>query len=74
VLIDVFDEDSEGHDWSEAMLTRCASRGTLVINPIVFAEVSAGFESIEEVEAARFWRRFPTSTSVRTPRSQATRC
>ena len=34
------------------MLTRCAARGPLVINPIVFAEVSAGFESIDDVEAA----------------------
>ena len=52
VLIDLFDEKSEWHDWSDAMLTRCAARGPLVINPIVFAEVSAGFESLEDVEAA----------------------
>ncbi len=52
VLIDLFDEDSEWREWSEAMLTRCASRGPLVINPIVFAEVAAGFDSIEDVESA----------------------
>ena len=52
ILIDLFDEASEWRSWSDAMLTRCASRGPLVINPIVFAEVSAGFESIEDVEAA----------------------
>jgi predicted nucleic acid-binding protein len=52
VLIDVFDEDSEWRDWSDAMLTRCARRGPLVINPIVFAEVAAGFDSIDDVEAA----------------------
>jgi hypothetical protein len=52
VLIDVFDEQSEWRDWSDAMLTRCAARGPLVINPIVFAEVSAGFDSIDDVEAA----------------------
>ena len=52
VLIDLFDEDSEWRDWSDAMLTRCASRGPLIINPIVYAEVSAGFESIEDVEQA----------------------
>ncbi|HUR36119.1 MAG TPA: type II toxin-antitoxin system VapC family toxin [Vicinamibacterales bacterium] len=34
------------------MLTRCASRGPLVINPIVFAEVSAGFASLDDVEDA----------------------
>ena len=46
VLIDLFDEDSEWRDWSDAMLTRAANRGPLVINPIVFAEVSAGFDSL----------------------------
>ena len=34
------------------MLTRAADRGALVINPIVFAEVSAGFDSLDDVEAA----------------------
>lgn len=52
VLIDLFDEHSEWRDWANAMLTECASRGPLVINPIVFAEVSAGFASIDDVEAA----------------------
>jgi len=52
VLIDLFDEDSEWREWSDAMLTQCASRGPLVINPIVFAEVAAGFDSIEDVESA----------------------
>jgi len=52
VLIDLFDENSEWHDWSGAMLMRCAARGPLVINPIVFAEICAGFDSIDDVEAA----------------------
>lgn len=52
VLIDLFDEDSEWRDWSDAMLTRAADRGALVINPIIFAEISAGFDSLDAVEAA----------------------
>jgi len=52
VLIDLFDEDSEWREWSDAMLTRCASRGPLVVNPIVFAAVAAGFNSIDDLEAA----------------------
>jgi predicted nucleic acid-binding protein len=52
VLIDLFDEASEWRDWSDAMLTRCAMRGPLVINPIVYAEVSAGFESLDDADAA----------------------
>jgi predicted nucleic acid-binding protein len=52
VIIDLFDDESEWRDWSDAMLTLCATRGPLVINPIVYAEVSAGFDSPEDVEAA----------------------
>lgn len=52
VLIDLFDEASEWREWSDAMLTRAASRGPLVINPIVFAEVAAGFDRLEDVDAA----------------------
>jgi predicted nucleic acid-binding protein len=52
ILIDLFDEDSEWREWSDAMMTRAANRGPLVINPIVFAEVSAGFHSLDDVEAA----------------------
>ena len=52
VLIDLFDERSEWREWSDAMLTKCAARGALVINPVVFAEVSAGFDSLDDVETA----------------------
>lgn len=52
VLIDVFDAQSEWREWSSAMLARCAARGPLVINPIIFAEVSVGFAAVEDVEAA----------------------
>jgi len=33
------------------MLARCAESGMLVINPIIYAEVSVGFERIEELDA-----------------------
>jgi len=52
VLITLFDEDPEWRDWSDAMLTGAADRGALVINPMIFAEVSAGFDSLDDVEAA----------------------
>lgn len=62
VLIDLFDEGSEWHSWSDAALTECAERGALVINPLIYAEVAAGFASIEDVEDAldpAFLRREP---------------
>lgn len=32
------------------MLSRCAEGGMLVINPIIYAEVSVGFKRIEELD------------------------
>jgi predicted nucleic acid-binding protein len=52
VLLDVLTEDDEWFDWSAEQLADAASAGTLVINPIIYAEVSAGFERIEDVEEA----------------------
>lgn len=52
VLVDVLDEDREWRDWSAAMLERASRQGQLVINPIVFAEVSVTFESLEQLDEA----------------------
>jgi predicted nucleic acid-binding protein len=59
VLIDLFDDDSEWRGWSDAMVSKCMRRGPVVINPVIFAEVAAGFGSLEELN-----RRLP-ETSVR---------
>lgn len=52
VLLDVATQDPTWGGWSEQALARAADRTMLVINPIVFAEVSVGFARVEEVEAA----------------------
>ena len=52
VLIDVFTEDQRWFDWSATALASAADRSLVAINPIIDAEVSIGFERIEEVEAA----------------------
>jgi len=52
VLFDVLSDDAEWADWSAAMLTDAANRGPIVINPIVYAEVSVRYERIEDVDAA----------------------
>jgi predicted nucleic acid-binding protein len=44
------------------MLARCAEGGVLVINPIIYAEVSIGFERIEELEEV-----FPADSFRRDP-------
>ena len=50
VLLDVFTEDATWFEWSSAMLAEQADRGALVINPVIYAEVSVRFERIEELE------------------------
>ena len=52
VILDVATDDHEWSRWSTEALQRSADEAALVINPIVYAEVSVGFARIEEVEAA----------------------
>ena len=52
VILDVVTEDPQWFEWSAQMLTNYADQGNLVINPIIYAEISIGFNQPEEVEAA----------------------
>lgn len=50
VLLDVVTEDPGWFEWSASALARCAEEGPLAINPLIYAEVSIGFERIEELD------------------------
>ena len=52
VLLDVLTEDAVWGDWSRQMLSAAGDDGRLVINPIIYAEVSTGFDRIEELDEA----------------------
>ncbi len=52
VLLDVLTEDPDWFEWSSGALAAAADRGLLVINSIIYAEVSIGFDRIEDLEAA----------------------
>lgn len=52
VLLDVLTDDPHWYAWSAAQLDASAARGALCINPIIYAEVSVGFERIEDLDAA----------------------
>lgn len=52
ILLDVATEDPEWAEWSGRALAECADRTTLILNPIVYAEVSIGFTTIEALDAA----------------------
>ena len=50
VILDVVTEDAKWFDWSSEALENAAQRSPLIINPIIFAEVSLRFTRIEELE------------------------
>mgnify|MGYP006277173779 CR=1 FL=1 len=52
VLIDVLSEDATWFDWSSATLAWAANRGIVAIDPIIYAEVSIAFDTIEDLEIA----------------------
>ena len=52
VIIDVLTEDAEWFPWSSAALERAAEFDVLVINPIIYSEVSVHFSRIEDLDAA----------------------
>lgn len=50
VLIDVFSGDPAWGDWSQDALRQAGADGPLVINEVIYAEVSARYSHIEELE------------------------
>ena len=52
VILDVVTDDADWGDWSASMLTRAAQEGRLIINPLIYAEVSCGYDRIETLDEA----------------------
>jgi len=59
VILDVLTEDARWYAWSSNALAQCANEGPLYINPIIYAEVSIGVATIEEMEEALPAESFP---------------
>lgn len=62
VLLDIVTDDPAWSGWSGQTLERVLDEGEVVLNPLVYAEVSAGFERMEdldEVLPATVFRRVP---------------
>src|SRR5271170_8420930 len=62
VLLDVISEDQQWFTWSSAILADTAEHSRLVINPVVYAEISLRYSSIEDLNAA-----IPTTMVDREP-------
>ena len=52
VLIDVLGQDPTWETWSADALRRASDTALLVINPIVYGEISLGYASVEALDAA----------------------
>jgi predicted nucleic acid-binding protein len=48
VILDLVTDDPEWADWSADALSQAANESRLAINPLIFAEVSIRFATIEE--------------------------
>ena len=51
ILLDLVTNDPSWADWSQRQLEAAAVRGPLLINDVVYAELSVGFLRVEEVPA-----------------------
>ena len=52
IILDIVTGDAAWQDWSSRALEAQARAGRLVINPIIYAEVAAGFDRIEDLDEA----------------------
>lgn len=52
VILDVVTKDPKWGAWSAETLERLADEAVLRINPLVYAEVSVGYERVEDLELA----------------------
>ena len=52
VLFDLVTDDPVWADWSARQLRILSARGTLIVNRVVYAELSVGYDRVDEVDAA----------------------
>lgn len=52
ILLDLMSDDARWFDWSSKALERAADRSRLVINAVIYAEISIRFSRVEDLEAA----------------------
>lgn len=52
VILDISTHDERWFEWSASALEHAGDESTLVINPIIYAEVSIAYKRIEDLELA----------------------
>ena len=51
VILDVVEDDARWRNWSQQQLEAASRRYTLLINPVIYAELSIAYLRIEELES-----------------------
>ncbi len=51
VILDVVTDDPQWATWSQSQLEAASLKYTLIINPVIYAELSIAYARIEELEA-----------------------
>ena len=51
VLLDIVTDGEAWADWSQGQLEQAASVGPLVINDVIYAEISTRYSAVEDVDA-----------------------
>lgn len=62
VILDIVTEDPNWFNWSSETLAFYADTHTLIINPIIYSEVSIGYQKMEDVDTVlppSYFRRMP---------------
>lgn len=52
ILIDIWTQDPTWFQWSSHEFSKCLANGEVAINPVINAEISLGFATEPDVEAA----------------------
>lgn len=50
VLLDVITGDEQWADWSARQIAAAMDSGRVVINPLIYAEISVGYDTVEELD------------------------
>jgi len=50
VVLDLVNDDSDWAEWSESRLIEAATLGPVAINGVIYAELAAGYDSIEDLD------------------------
>ncbi|HUW59539.1 MAG TPA: type II toxin-antitoxin system VapC family toxin [Candidatus Bathyarchaeia archaeon] len=50
VFLDVFSQDVRWFGWSSNALAEAADAGSIVLNPVIYSEISIRFDRIEDLE------------------------